>query len=459
MVARWTEMKALEQGIDALISVVESKQKAISGLRPAQQDKAVSYGDCMAQLEALRGAKNYNPYCGSGMGKGPYVQLADGSVKLDFIGGIGVHFFGHQNLGLMRSLILSSLQDTVMQGHLQQNEDALALMQQILELANLKGAGFDHVTLTSSGAMANENALKILLQKNVSSSRLLAFSHCFHGRTMALASVTDKAAYRAGLPSALQVDYVPFDTGKTSSISHSLKVLNSLVKRYPGAHAGMILELTQGEGGFYPGRRSFFVELITALKEANIPVWVDEIQTMGRGVQPFAFQELALDQEVDVLTFGKMAQVCGTVFRSSFAPKPGLVSQTFTSSTSAIWASSWILKQCMDRGIYGPEGKLVKTRQIFDQKLHDLCGRYPDAIGGPFGHGGMIAFQLGDGSLETTKLALARLYELGLIAFLAGQDPYRIRFLPPMPILEEGHIEEAMGVLEQVIQEMGFEKS
>merc|ERR1712224_356797 len=105
----WTETKELEQAVDALISVVESKQRAISGLRPAQKDKVVSYGECMAQLEAVRGAKTYYPYCGSGMGKGPYVQLADGSVKLDFIGGIGVHFFGHQNLGLMRSLIFSSL--------------------------------------------------------------------------------------------------------------------------------------------------------------------------------------------------------------------------------------------------------------------------------------------------------------------------------------------------------------
>ncbi len=34
---------------------------------------------------------------GTGTGRGPYVELEDGSVKLDLINGIGIHLMGHGN--------------------------------------------------------------------------------------------------------------------------------------------------------------------------------------------------------------------------------------------------------------------------------------------------------------------------------------------------------------------------
>ena len=57
------------------------------------------------------------------------------------------------------------------------------------------GAKLAHGFLTSSGAMANENALKAIFQKQHPAHRLLAFEHCFAGRTLALSQVTDKAAF------------------------------------------------------------------------------------------------------------------------------------------------------------------------------------------------------------------------------------------------------------------------
>ena len=47
-----------------------------------------------------------------------------------------------------------------MQGNLQQNESSFLLCQQLK-----KASKMDHVFLTSSGAMAAENALKIIFQK------------------------------------------------------------------------------------------------------------------------------------------------------------------------------------------------------------------------------------------------------------------------------------------------------
>ena len=58
--------------------------------------------------------------------------------------------------------------------------------------------------------MANENALKLAFSSQINKTRVIAFEKCFHGRTMSMASITDKAAYRSGLPLSLPVDYIPF---------------------------------------------------------------------------------------------------------------------------------------------------------------------------------------------------------------------------------------------------------
>ena len=69
-----------------------------------------------------------------------------------------------------------------MQGNLQQNVETESLVRTLLDAANRKGAFFKHCFLTTSGAMANENALKLIFQKKSPASRILAFEGCFAGR-------------------------------------------------------------------------------------------------------------------------------------------------------------------------------------------------------------------------------------------------------------------------------------
>jgi acetylornithine/succinyldiaminopimelate/putrescine aminotransferase len=64
--------------------------------------------------------------------------------------------------------------------------------------------------MTSSGVMAAENALKMAFQKRAPAHRVIAFEKCFMGRTLSVSQITDKAAYRDGLPKTLMVDYIPF---------------------------------------------------------------------------------------------------------------------------------------------------------------------------------------------------------------------------------------------------------
>ncbi len=249
-------------------------------------------------------------------------------VKYDMITGIGVHIAGHSHPALLEAGFEAALQDTIMQGNLQQGPVSADVCRLLLEAANRRGQCMDHCFLTTSGVMANENAMKMLFQRKPGSDRVLAFNGCFMGRTLALGQVTDRAKYRDGMPNTLNVDYIPFfDADRPEeSTRRALHVLDRMLTRYPGRHAAMVFELVQGEGGFFPGDHDFFMTLIRRLKEAEVPVLVDEVQTFGRTTEMYAFQYFGLAGVVDVVTVGKMTQVCATLFRDEFTPRPGLIS-------------------------------------------------------------------------------------------------------------------------------------
>ncbi len=188
-----------------LLEAIHDHQRPLHHVRPPEKSLVQSYQETLNAFSEIRGGKLYFPYLGSGFGKGPLVELFDGSIKYDMISGLGTHFWGHSDPNLINIAIDAALSDTIMQGHLQQNYDALLLSQLLVQTS-----GLNHCFLSSSGAMANENALKLIFQKKYPAQRLLAFDRCFMGRTLALAQITDKPSFREGLPTNLAVDYIPF---------------------------------------------------------------------------------------------------------------------------------------------------------------------------------------------------------------------------------------------------------
>ncbi len=411
------------------------------------------YHEWLEQFAGLRGNSLFFPYLGSGAGQGALVELADGSVKYDMITGIGVHAMGHANEELLSELIPAVLSDTIMQGNLQQNTESLLLSKQLVTLANQHGASLDHCFLSSSGAMANENAFKVLFQYRNGSSRIMAFENAFAGRTHLTGQVTDRPKNRLGQPLTVPLDYIPFYDANCpeKSTNRTLQTTERFIKRYPDAHCGFIMELVQGEGGYYSAPREYFVQLCQLLKKHQVPVFFDEIQTFGRTYAPFAFQMLELDEFVDVVTIGKMSQVCATFFREELNPKPGLLSQTFTSSTTAIVAANWILRKLIEGNFYGAEGRIAEIHQRFVARLETIQAKMPDRVRGPWGIGAMIAFTPLDGSPESAKRVLHALYEAGVISFVAGNNPARVRFLPPLLSITNDEIDSVCDILESVL--------
>ena len=158
-----------------LLTALGDHQRQLTSPHGPLGDLKEAYAQSLAQFAELRGGALYYPYLASGIGRGPLVELADGSVKYDMISGIGVHYMGHSHPALLESSIDAALADTIMQGNLQQNMPSLEVCRLLVDFAPQQGAAIKHVFLTTSGAMANENALKLVLSKRSPASRFLSF--------------------------------------------------------------------------------------------------------------------------------------------------------------------------------------------------------------------------------------------------------------------------------------------
>jgi acetylornithine aminotransferase len=446
----------IRQARELILAALEEHRSQIDAIRGPDPQLADSYMQMVQKFGQMRGGNLYFPYLGSGLGNGPYVELADGSVKLDFITGIGVHGFGHSDPRIVSAGIDAALCDTVMHGNLQQGTISFDFVEQLLSMTNDSGARLEHCFLTTSGSMANENALKIAFQKHAPASRVITFERCFAGRTLALAQVTDKAAYRDGIPRTLEVDNIPFydAADPQGSTLRSVQAIRAHAARFPGQHACLWMEIVQGEGGYYPGDTGFFKAIITEARKHNMAIIADEIQSFARTTRPWAFQHFGLDALIDIAVVGKITQVCATLFRAEYKPRPGLISQTFTGSSWAILAGTTILKGLVDGGYFGTDGRNMRLHNYFVAGLGQIAKRHAGSIHGPFGIGGMIGFTPLQGKADQAKALVGKLYELGLMSFMAGSHPARVRFLMPIGCVTESHIDQALAILEKAIGEM-----
>ncbi|MGI9470874.1 MAG: aminotransferase class III-fold pyridoxal phosphate-dependent enzyme [Rubripirellula sp.] len=433
-----------------IAEAVSEHAGVLDAAKPPVSELASDYSALLGRLGDARGGPPFWPYLSSGLGHGPYVELADGSVKLDFICGIGVHGAGHSHAAMIDGAIDAALEDTVMQGNLQQHPPSVRMSERLIGMARVGGAKLDHCLLSTSGAMANENALKIALHHKAPADRVIAFDNAFAGRSLAMAALTDRPNYRMGLPLALNVDYLPFRDSENPERSQRWAVdeLHRLLKRHPGRYAAFWAEPIAGEGGYYPGSNEFFTALCEPLREAGVPIIFDEVQSFSRTSCPFAFQHYGLESFADIVTVGKITQVCATLYGKDFQPKGPILSQTFTGSSSSIATGIRMLDLLDSNDCFGAGGENVKRHEYFASELARLGTKYPTLIRGPYGEGMMVAFTPGDGSGEQAKTLMTTMYDEGLLGFVCGSDPTRIRFLPPPATTTREHIDAAITLLD-----------
>jgi len=441
------DVPEVREAAAALIAAVEAAASEAS-LEPAQYQRAIS------DLERLRGRPLMFPMLSGGSGCGARVRLADGTEKLDFIGGIGVYAFGHCDRDLLEHAVVAAATDSVFQGHLLPGPEYLRLSRSLVKHA---GQRIKHAWLSLSGAMANENALKLIFQKHAPADRVVVFERAFHGRTFTMAELSDRPAFRDGLPLRGNVLHVPFyDEDDPDSTTKSVAALDAHLRRHPGRIAGMCFELVQGEGGFHTAPRDFFVALMERCRKAGVAVWVDEVQTFARTGELFAYRTLELEPLVDVVSVCKSLQGSATLYTHAYNPRPGLIAGTYAGSTVGMAVGARIIERLEDEGYLGAKGRVSLLGRRIDARLVSLRKRLPKVVGKRTGIGAMQAFSVFDGSPEVARKVLEACIEEGLILLTAGSQPTKLRMLPPVNVTDE-ELEAAFAALEKALRRVSEE--
>ena len=445
----------IQDHINKLFTEILKEQKKYMGVRPPNTEKSHLTKDLLQKYESMRGKGFFYNYLSSGRGHGPFTELIDESIKYDLIGGIGPNLLGHSHPLYIKAQLESATSDTIMCGNLQPYPEALELTEALISNVSKKSK-LKNFWFTGSGSFANDLALKLIWQKKDPKYRVIAFNKSFAGRSVATQDLTHNESYRQGMPSTVQVDHVPhFDQNNPeNALENTLSELKRVVKENPKQHCAIMLEIIQGEGGFIYGNKEYYEEIFKWAKAQGLYIWVDEVQTFGRTTELFAYQMMGLDEYVDVVTVGKALQVCGVLYTEELNPKPGLIAGTFNGSVSALNAGQKIVNYLTESHFFGAKGRIAEIENAFLSRFeHLMKTTCRDKITYAGGVGTMIAYEIGDSSKETTMKYIRKLFDNGILCFMCGANPTRVRMLLPLSLTNE-HIDEIFKIINDTVMEM-----
>ncbi len=446
------DSKIIQSEIEKVVEEVSALNSKLETIRAPQETFVSSAKAEMDALAAFRGRPLNYSYIGTGAGRGPFVELQDGSVKMDLINGIGIHLMGHSNPRVMKAALRGALSDIIMQGNLQPNIEYLKFSEKLVQIASKKSR-LKHVWFATCGTMANENALKMARQKNSPAKFVISFKNAFAGRSTMMAELTDNPAYKQGLPEYNEILRIPFyDKKDPQSGAKALAALKEHIARNEKNIAAFCFEPMLGEGGYQAAPRDFFIPLLETCKQHQIAVWADEVQTFARTGEFFAFETLDIGHYIDLCTIAKTVQLGATLYTADYNPKPGLVAGTFSGATVSM-TTGMEMVQMLEEGYLGPQGRIQKIHKKFISEIQKInettCkGKATDAGG----MGLMIAFTPFEGKKEQVDALLKKMFQKGVIAFSCGKDPVRVRMLVPA-IIQDSEIDLAIRVIEECLIE------
>jgi acetylornithine/N-succinyldiaminopimelate aminotransferase len=319
-----------------------------------------------------------------------------------------------------------------------------------IELASLlvQNSCFDRVFFVSSGAEANEGAIKLArkwgkLNKNAAGENryeIITFNHAFHGRTIATMSAAGKTGW-----DTMFAPQVP------GFVKAELNDIASVEKRISDKTVAVMLEPVQGESGVIPATREFMQQLRALTQQRKLLLIVDEVQTgVGRTGELFAYQLSGI--EPDIMTLGKGigggVPLAALLAREEVAVfEPGEQGGTYTGNplTTAIGAA--VFKEVIAPGFL--QG--VKDKgQYLRQQLLRLCETH--GLQGERGEGLLRALMLGKDIGPQLVEAARDMEPVGLL--LNSPRPDLLRFMPALNVTKE-EINEMITMLSSLLDKLG----
>lgn len=373
-------------------------------------------------------------------GEGAWLWDQAGRRYLDWLQGWAVNALGHCPAVIAEALQTQSHQLLTPSPALH-NLPSLELAQQLCALS-----GFDQVFFGSTGAEANEGAIKLARKWGRAARReagaeafeIVTFDNAFHGRNLATMAASGKAGWDALFP--------PNMPGFAKAM---LNDLESVHRALSDRTVAIMLEPVQGEAGVRPATSAFLQGLRQLCDERGLLLIFDEVQTgCGRLGELFGFQYYGV--KPDILTLGKglgggvpisavLAQQHCSVFEhgdqgGTYAGNPLMCAVSLAVLQEL--SQPDFLAQVRERG-----------RQL-QAGLLQLAGRY--GLGAVRGAGLLWALELGnDNAAELVRSCRER----GLLVNAAR--PHCLRFMPRLNSTAQ-EIQAGLKILDEAMSRQRF---
>lgn len=365
-------------------------------------------------------------------GEGMILWDTTGKAYLDFIGGWAVNSLGHCHSGLAE--VIAKQAKTLINASPQfENKPMLEFAEALTKAADL-----EKVFFCSSGAEANESAIKCARKwgqkEKQGAYEIITFKHSFHGRTLATMSASGKEAFK------------PLFEPKVSGFKHAewndISSVKSLVTPQTCA---IMFEPIQGEGGVHPIDEQFIKELKKLAENEKLLLIFDEIQTgIGRTGTLFCYEQFGV--KPDIMTLGKgigsgypLAAMLCQQYLDIF--EPGDQGGTYTAQPLGMAVGLYVLEQ-----VNKPEFLLnvQKCGDLIKEKLEALSNIVK--IKNIRGKGLLIGADFPE--INTVDI-VQKCLEKGFILNAPGL--HTLRFIPPL-IVTESAIEKGFSILEDVLK-------
>ena len=221
-------------------------------------------------------------------GKGSLVKDVNGKEYIDMGSGIAVTSFG-----VADDEWIATVEKQI---HSVQHMSNLFYTAPCANLAKAlcDKTGMSKVFFSNSGAEANECAIKVARKwaaehKGPACSTIVTLEQSFHGRTLTTLAATGQDHFHEL--------FQPLTPGFASFPAGDMDALKKLCAN--GTVAAVLIEMVQGEGGVIALDPDFVKELAAFLKEQDILLMVDEVQTgNGRTGTMYAYMQYGLQPDV-----------------------------------------------------------------------------------------------------------------------------------------------------------------
>ena len=359
-------------------------------------------------------ARNYTHFV---KGSGAVLYDASGKDYIDFGAGIAVCSVGHGNMRLAEA-IYTQAKKLIHTSNLYLIEPQAKLAKKLIELS-----GYDmRIFFANSGAEANEGALKIARKFGEVNGvpkryQIITLDSSFHGRTISTLKATGQDKFHTS--------FGPFPDGFIYA-----KDLSDIPNKISDITCAVLLELVQGEGGITPFNKQEVQQLAKFLKEKNILLMVDEVQTgIYRSGEMFASNVYGIIPDVISTAKGLGGGVpigaVMTTLKDIFSP--GDHGSTFGGNFLSTAAALEVLEILSSEK---QSGRLEQTITYFTHKLQDLQKSHSDKFTQEIGLGLMRGLRVRDA--DTLANFIDSAFKNGVLVLKSGKNT--ARFVPSLTI-------------------------